>query len=64
MTTEPTAGADAIDRASTSFWQPTELDSQVRGAKPLTAESLAMTNVCRSMCGCILGSRTPASSAR
>lgn len=36
MTTEPTAGADAIDRASAAFWQPADLDTQV-GAAPLSA---------------------------
>ena len=46
MTTEPTAGADAIDRASAAFWQPAELDSQVRGAEPLTAdESFAIPDL-------------------
>ncbi len=46
MTTEPTAGADAIDRASASFWQPAELASQVRGAEPLTAdESFAISDL-------------------
>jgi hypothetical protein len=35
MTTEPTAGPDAIDRASAAFWQP---DTQVLGAEPLTAD--------------------------
>jgi hypothetical protein len=38
MTTEPTAGADAIDRASAAFWQPADLDTQLRGAEPLTAD--------------------------
>ena len=38
MTTEPTAGADAIDRASAAFWQPVEHDTQICGAEPLTAE--------------------------
>jgi hypothetical protein len=38
MTTEPTAGADAIDRASAAFWQPADLDTQVLGAEPLTAD--------------------------
>ncbi|MEX2291810.1 MAG: hypothetical protein WD794_15975 [Mycobacteriales bacterium] len=37
MTTEPTAGADAIDRASVAFWQATGLGTQVLGAEPLTA---------------------------
>jgi hypothetical protein len=38
MTTEPTAGADAIDRASEALWQPADLDTQVLGAEPLTAD--------------------------
>jgi hypothetical protein len=38
MTTEPTAGADAIDRVSAAFWQPAALDIQVLGAEPLTAD--------------------------
>jgi hypothetical protein len=38
MTTEPTAGADAIDRASAAFWQPADLDTQVLGAEPLTSD--------------------------
>lgn len=38
MTTEPTAGADAIDRASAAFWQPGDIDAQVSGAEPLTAD--------------------------
>ena len=29
MTTEPTAGADAIERASAAFWQPADLDTHV-----------------------------------
>lgn len=37
MTTKPTAGADAIDRTSAA-WEPAELDLQVRGAEPLTAD--------------------------
>lgn len=37
MTTEPTGGADAIDRASAAFWQPADLHTQVLGAEPLTA---------------------------
>ncbi len=39
MTTEPTAGADAIDRASASFWRASELDSLLRGTQPLTADA-------------------------
>jgi hypothetical protein len=38
MTTEPTAGADAIDRASAAFWHPVDIDAQVLGAEPLTAD--------------------------
>jgi len=38
MTTEPTAGADAIDRSSAAFWQPADLDTQVIDAEPLTAD--------------------------
>ena len=38
MTTEPTAGADAIDRASAAFWQPGDIAAEVLGAEPLTAE--------------------------
>jgi hypothetical protein len=38
MTTEPTAGADAIDRASAAFWQAAGLGTQVLGAEPLTAD--------------------------
>ena len=38
ITTEPTAGADAIDRASAAFWQPVDIDAHVPGAEPLTAE--------------------------
>jgi hypothetical protein len=46
MTTEPTAGADAIERANAAFWQPAELDVQVRGAEPLTAdESFAIADL-------------------
>jgi hypothetical protein len=46
MTTEPTAGADAIDRASAAFWQPADLDSQVLGSEPLTAdESFAIPDL-------------------
>lgn len=46
MTTEPTAEADAIDRASAAFWQPADLDTQVLGAEPLTAdESFAIADL-------------------
>ncbi len=46
MTTEPTADADEIDRAGASCWQAAELDSQVRGAEPLTAdESFAIPDL-------------------
>lgn len=38
MTTEPSAGADAIARASAAFWQPADLDTQVLGAEGLTAD--------------------------
>lgn len=38
MTTEPTAGADAIGRADAAFWQPGVLDAQVLDAVPLTAD--------------------------
>lgn len=38
MTTEPTADADAIDRAAAAFWQPDELDTRIRGAEPLSAD--------------------------
>jgi hypothetical protein len=38
MTTELTAGADAIDRASAAFWQGIGLGAQVLGAEPLTAD--------------------------
>lgn len=46
MTTEPTAGADAIDRASAAFWQPVDLDTEVLGAEPLSAdESFAIPDL-------------------
>ena len=46
MTTEPTAGADAIDRASAAFWQPGNTDAQVPGAEPLAAdESFAIPDL-------------------
>jgi hypothetical protein len=46
MKTEPTAGADAIDRASAAFWRPDELEAQVRGAEPLSAdESFAIPDL-------------------
>ena len=46
MTTEPTAGADAIDRASAAFWQPADIDAQIPGAEPLTAdESFAIPDL-------------------
>jgi hypothetical protein len=46
MTREPTAAVDAIDRASAAFWEPAELDIQVRRAAPLTAdESFAIPDV-------------------
>ena len=46
MTTEPAEGADAIDRASAAFWQPGELDSQIRSAEPVTAdESFAISDL-------------------
>ena len=35
MTSESTAGADAIDRASAAFWQPADLEAHVVGAEPL-----------------------------
>jgi len=38
MTTEPTAGADAIDRVSAAFSQATGLGTQVLGAEPLNAD--------------------------
>ena len=38
MTTEPTAGADAIDRANAAFWQPGDVDAQALDAEPLTAD--------------------------
>lgn len=45
MTTEPTAGADAIDCASAAFWQPADLDIRV-SAEPLTAdESFAIPDL-------------------
>ncbi len=37
MTTESAAGAARLT-ASACCWQPAELDSQVRGAEPLTAD--------------------------
>jgi hypothetical protein len=37
MTTEPTAGADAIDRASAAFWQAAGLGTRVLDAEPLSA---------------------------
>ena len=46
MTTEPAAGADAIDHASAAFWQPGAIDAQVLGAEPLTAdESFAIPDL-------------------
>ena len=45
MTIEPTAGTDAIDRASAAFWQPVGPD-QVVGAEPLSAdESFAIPDL-------------------
>lgn len=43
---EPTASPDAIDRASAAFWQPADLDNQVKGAEPLRDdESFAITDL-------------------
>jgi hypothetical protein len=38
MTTEPTAREDAVGRPSAAFWPPADLDTQVLGAEPLTAD--------------------------
>jgi hypothetical protein len=46
MTSEPTASADAIDRASAAFWQPAELEIEVRGSEPPSAdESFAIPDL-------------------
>lgn len=38
MTTEPTVGADAIDRANATFWQHREMNPPVLGGEPLMAD--------------------------
>jgi hypothetical protein len=46
MTTEPAAGGDALDRASAAFWRPVDIDAQVLGAEPLSAdESFGITDL-------------------